>query len=100
MSQSIRLGKVTPLKSIDTFCDGVAVKTPGQITFSICKKLVETVQIVNEGQVAKTVIDLYQNEGIVAETSGALSISALENIKEKIKIRPSFVLFPEATMTF
>ncbi|MEK7177262.1 MAG: threonine ammonia-lyase IlvA [Patescibacteria group bacterium] len=85
MSQSIRLGKVTPLKSIDTFCDGVAVKTPGQITFSICKKLVETVQIVNEGQVAKTVIDLYQNEGIVAETSGALSISALENIKEKIK---------------
>ena len=39
MSQSIRLGKVTPLKSIDTFCDGVAVKNPGQITFSICKKI-------------------------------------------------------------
>ena len=61
------------------------LKTPDRLLFPFVKKLVETVQIVNEGQVAKTVIDLYQNEGIVAETSGALSISALENIKEKIK---------------
>lgn len=85
MSNSLKLGKVTPLEKVDTFCDGVAVKTPGNITFGICKKNVEKIVIVSEGQVAKSVIDLYQNEGIVAETSGALSISALENIKDEIK---------------
>ncbi len=85
MSQSLKLGKVSSLKTVDTFCDGVAVKTPGNITFSICKKFVNSVVIISEGQVAKTVIDLYQNEGIISETSGALSISALENIKDKIK---------------
>jgi threonine dehydratase len=85
MSQSLKQGKVTPLDHVDTFCDGVAVKTPGKITFPICQKYVDSVIIVSEGQVAKTVIDLYQNEGIVAETSGAISVSALENIKDKIK---------------
>ena len=85
MSHSLKLGKVTPLDKVDTFCDGVAVKTPGKITFSICQKNVESVIVVDEGQVANTVIDLYQNEGIVAETSGALSVSVLENIKNKIK---------------
>lgn len=87
MSRSLKMGRVTPLKTVDTFCDGVAVKTPGNITFSICKELVNSMIVINEGQVAKTVIDLYQNEGIISETSGALSISALENIKDKIKGR-------------
>lgn len=85
MSESLKSGKVTTLKNIDTFCDGVAVKTPGKITFPICQKNVEKIIVVDEGQVANTVIDIYQNEGIVAETSGALSICALENIKDKIK---------------
>ncbi len=85
MSKSLKLGKVSSLKKVDTFCDGVAVKTPGNITFPICQKNIESVVVIEEGQVAKTVIDLYQNEGIIAETSGALSVSALENIKNKIK---------------
>ncbi len=87
MFESLKLGKVTSLKNIDTFCDGVAVKTPGNITFPICQKNVSSVIVIGEGQVAKTVIDLYQNEGIVSETSGALSISTLEKIKDKIKNR-------------
>jgi len=85
MSRSLKQGKVISLDHVDTFCDGVAVKTPGKITFSICQKNVDSMIVISEGQVAKTVIDLYQNEGIVSETSGALSVSALENIKDKIK---------------
>lgn len=85
MSRSLKLHKITPLNKVDTFCDGVAVKTPGKITFSICQKLVEKVVVIDEGYVAKTVIDLYQNEGIVSETSGALSVTALEKIKDEIK---------------
>lgn len=85
MFQSLKAGKIITLKNVDTFCDGVAVKTPGKITFSLCQKNVDSIIIVDEGQVATTVIDLYQNEGIIAETAGALSVAALEEIKEKIK---------------
>jgi len=85
MTNALQKGGVISLLEVDTFCDGVAVKTPGNITYSVCKKYLNSIIVLPEGQVAKTLIDLYQNEGIVTETSGALAVSALENIKNKIK---------------
>lgn len=85
MFKSLKIGKITTLKHIDNFCDGVAVKRPGKLTFFICQKKVDQVIIVNEGQVATSLIELYQNEGIITETAGALSVCALEEIKDNIK---------------
>ena len=85
MHTAIKKDEVVMLKNIDTFCDGVAVKEAGDITFEIVKELVDGIEIVDEGLVATMMIDLYQNSGIVAEPAGALSISGLENIKEEIK---------------
>lgn len=85
MYQSLKAKKIVSLDSVDTFCDGIAVKTPGKITFSICQKNVDEIVVVENGQVAQTMIDLYQNDGIVAEPAGALAISALENVKDRIK---------------
>ena len=85
MDRSLKAGKIISLNSIDTFCDGVAVKTPGKLTFAICKKNIDKIILVDEGFVAKVMVEIYQNEGIVIEPAGALSISVLENIKDKIK---------------
>lgn len=85
MYQSLKARKIVSLKTVDTFCDGIAVKTPGKITFSICQKNVDKLIVVDSGQVAETMIDLYQNEGIITEPAGALAISALKNIKDDIK---------------
>jgi threonine dehydratase len=85
MYQSLKNKKITTLREIDPFVDGAAVKTPGNITFEICKKNVSRIIPVEEGQVCTTMIDLYQNEGIVAEPAGTLSISSLEQIKDQIK---------------
>jgi threonine dehydratase len=85
MFDSLKKEKVTQLATIDTFVDGAAVKMPGDLTFEIVKKNVAKVLLVEEGQICTTMIELYQNEGIVAEPAGALSISALRNIANKIK---------------
>lgn len=85
MDQSLKNNEVSPLKTVDTFCDGVAVKTVGRMTLDAVKKYVKKIAVVPEGQVATTMIDLYQNDGIVAEPSGALTVSALENLKQEIK---------------
>lgn len=85
MEQSIKSGKVVTLEKIDPFVDGVAVKTVGTNTFQIASKLVDQMVIVAEGKVCTTMIELYQNEGIVAEPAGALSISALDDLSDKIK---------------
>jgi threonine dehydratase len=85
MAQSLLKGEIITLPSVDTFCDGVAVKRVGEKTFAICKQVVDQVVIAEEGQVATDLIELYQNEGIIVETAGALCISALDKIKDKIK---------------
>lgn len=85
MVMSLKHGKVTTLPTIDTFVDGAAVKTEGELTFDICKKYVDEVVTVPEGKVCTTMIELYQNEGIIAEPAGALAISALDQFSANIK---------------
>ncbi len=85
MYESFQEKKVVTLPSIDTFVDGAAVRTVGEKTFSIASQLVKKILLIDEGQVCATMIDLYQNEGIIAEPAGALSISALDVIAKEIK---------------
>jgi threonine dehydratase len=85
MHQSIKQNKVVSLSSIDTFVDGAAVKTSGDLTFQICKEYVDRILVVPEGKVCTTMIELYQNEGIIAEPAGAVAISSLDQIADKIK---------------
>ena len=85
MAKSFKENKVVALGEFDTFVDGAAVNTVGKLTFEICKKYLEKVVIVPVGRICKTMIDLYQSEGIIAEPAGALSIAALSSIRDEIK---------------
>jgi threonine dehydratase len=85
MQASLEQGRVVTLPRIDTFVDGAAVKTVGQITFELCQRYLDRVVVVPEGKVCATLIDLYQNEGIIAEPAGALSVAALYDAREAIR---------------
>jgi threonine dehydratase len=85
MLESLRAGHVVTLPEIDTFVDGAAVKRVGELTFELCRRHLNRVVPVPEGQVCTTVIELYQNEGIIAEPAGALSVSALDYLAGEIR---------------
>ncbi len=85
MHASLNMHKPTTLDRVDTFVDGAAVKTPGTYTFTICERFLDGVLVVPEGKVAKTMVDVYQNEGIVAEPAGALSLAVLDEARDVIK---------------
>lgn len=85
MKHSFSKNAVATLEKIDTFVDGAAVKTVGNITYTIARKYVKDIITVPEGKVCSSMIELYQNEGIIAEPAGALTVSALDEIKDKIK---------------
>src|SRR5690606_39203384 len=85
MKESFRQGKVVNLEKIDKFVDGAAVKKVGKITFNICKDLLDDVVIVPEGKICTTILDLYNENAIVAEPAGALSIAALDFYADEIK---------------
>jgi threonine dehydratase len=85
MKTSIDNKKVTALEHIDKFVDGAAVKKAGNFTYEIVKDKLDQILLIPEGQVCTTILQLYNEEAIVAEPAGALSVSALDLIKDKIK---------------
>ena len=85
MKTSIANGINTALETIDKFVDGAAVKQVGNITFEICKDNLDDIILVPEGKVCTTILRLYNEEAMVVEPAGALSIAALDFYKDKIK---------------
>ena len=85
MKAALHAGYPVTLEQIDNFVDGAAVKRVGDISFEICRDVLDDIQLVAEGRVCTTILDLYNKDAIVAEPAGALSIAALENYTDKIK---------------
>ena len=85
MKMALEEGKPVALPGIERFVDGAAVKRVGDITFSICKDVLDEMHLVPEGKVCTTILKLYNEEAIVVEPAGALSIAALDNYADQIK---------------
>jgi len=85
MKEALREGKVVKLQEIDKFVDGAAVQQVGNITFAICQHVLDDIILVPEGKVCTTILQLYNEEAIVVEPAGALSIAALDMYKDHIK---------------
>ncbi len=85
MYEALKAGHPVTLENIERFVDGAAVKRVGEITFSICKDVLDDMLLVPEGKVCTTILKLYNEDAIVAEPAGALSIAALDEYADRIK---------------
>jgi threonine dehydratase len=77
MQRSLEANKVVTLTDIDKFVDGAAVKRVGELTYGLCRDLLDEVILVPEGRVCTTILELYNEHAIVAEPAGALTVAAL-----------------------
>jgi len=75
MQKAIKAGWPVYLDVIDNFTDGAAVKQVGELPFNICKELLDDVITVPEGLICETILRLYNENAIVAEPAGALSLA-------------------------
>ncbi len=85
MLAAMKAGHPVTLPSIDKFVDGAAVKRIGDITFSICKNVLDDMHLVPEGKICSTILRLYNEDAIVVEPAGALSIAALDDYAKDIE---------------
>lgn len=85
MFAALKAGRPVVLDNIERFVDGAAVKRVGDITFNICKEVLDDMHLVPEGKVCSTILKLYNEEAIVVEPAGALSIAALDDYAGQIK---------------
>lgn len=77
MKESIEKGYVTSSFKDVTIADGIAVKTPGDLTFSIIKDLVDEIIVVDEEEIAQAMLFLLENQKVTAEGAGAASTAAI-----------------------
>jgi threonine dehydratase len=85
MTEALKAGKPVILDKIQRFVDGASVKKVGDLTFELSKDILSDMLLVPEGKVSSTILQLYNEDAIVAEPAGALSIAALDQFAEKIK---------------
>ena len=84
MTAAFAAGHPVDIERMDTFVDGAAVARAGNITYKVCREVVDDIILVPESEVCKALLYLYNSKGIVLEPSGALSVAALELCKEMI----------------
>ena len=84
MKKSLECGEVTELQEVDKFVDGAAVQRVGELTFDVCRKVLDDIVVVPEGKICTTILSLY-NFDIRVQPAGALSMSALDYYKDEIK---------------
>jgi threonine dehydratase len=85
MKAALEAGHPVTLPNIDRFVDGAAVKRVGELTFSICKNVLDEMNLVPEGKVCSTILKLYNEDALVVEPAGALSIASLDDYADAIK---------------
>ncbi|BBX14802.1 threonine ammonia-lyase IlvA [Mycobacterium novum] len=79
MMAALAAGELVTLDHVDQFVDGAAVKRAGALPYAALAAAGDMVSVttVDEGAVCTAMLDLYQNEGIIAEPAGALSVAGL-----------------------
>lgn len=85
MYESLKKGEPVTLEQLNRFVDGAAVRRVGDLTFKICRETLHDCLLVPEGSVCSTILKLYNENAIVAEPAGALSIAALELYADEIQ---------------
>jgi threo-3-hydroxy-L-aspartate ammonia-lyase len=75
--RSVAAGARVEIAPPDTIADGLAVTTPGRLTFPVIQRLVDDIVTVRESQIVEAMVFLFDRLKIVVEPSGAVGVAAL-----------------------
>jgi threonine dehydratase len=74
---SLAAGAPTPLASMRTMADGIAVGLPGEITFAAVRDHVDEIRTVSEDSLSRALLALVERAKQVVEPAGAAAVAAL-----------------------
>lgn len=77
MEESIKHGKIECLDNVSTIADGIKVKEPGVNTFEYVSKYVDGIVTVTDDEIAAAILALIEQQKLIAEGAGAVSVAAV-----------------------
>lgn len=75
MKAAIAAGEPVPLDYVDVFCDGTAVTQVGNLTFEICRSLLDDIITVSNAEVCSAIKSHWDALRVIPEPSGAMSLA-------------------------
>lgn len=85
MYNSVKDGKIERLDNVATIADGIAVKEPGENTFELVSKYVDEIVTVTEDEISGAILSLIEQQKLIAEGAGAVSVAAVMFDKVPVK---------------
>ena len=85
MFNSIRDNHIERLDQVSTIADGIAVKEPGENTFRIISEYVDDIVTVSDDEISAAILALMEQQKLVTEGAGAVSVAAAMFNKVPIK---------------
>lgn len=76
MYNSLEHRQCEQLESVATVADGIAVKAPGSLTYDLCSRYVDEVVTVTDDEIATAILTLIEQQKLIAEGAGAVSVAA------------------------
>jgi threonine dehydratase len=76
-SRSFEAGERVRIPVPRTIADGLAVATPGELTFAVNRRLVDEVVLVDEDEIRSAMAFAFERLKVVIEPSGAVTLAAL-----------------------
>ncbi|WP_428937635.1 threonine ammonia-lyase [Fontivita pretiosa] len=81
---SLQAGRVVRIESKPTLADGLAIAEVGRLCFEIARRVVDDVVLVDEPQIATSILRLLELEKTVVEGAGAVPLAAALRRREQL----------------
>lgn len=85
MQHAVSDHQIETLSKVSTFADGIAVKRPGNLTYELCSRYVDEIVTVSDDEIATAILTLIEQQKLIAEGAGAVSVAAVLFDKLPIK---------------
>ncbi len=100
MIAAIAAGKPVEIPQADIFCDGTAVRKVGDLTFELCRELIDDCVTVTNEDVCWAVQSIWDANRIIVETSGAMGVAAALKLGEKLRGKNVLAVLTGANIDF
>lgn len=77
MYLSIKAGRITQVRKVDTIADGLRSDKPGELSFPVVQKYVDDIFLVTEEEIKDACLALLERSKLLVEPSGAVTVAAI-----------------------
>jgi threonine dehydratase len=78
MHQAFRAGGPVDIGRVGIFADGVAVRRVADLTYRICREVIDDIVLVDTDAICAAIKDIYEDTRVVDEPAGALAVAGMK----------------------